>query len=215
MIKTLGSNWKMVVAAGVSLWIGVAPLAAQEVAGPWNMGYALSFTQPTGDSTNILENGMGLNFNVAYHQPHSLVGVRFDALFAGAKLQQSVIDRLDHASEGNFKMFGGGASLELSPRSYKFIKPSIYAGPGLYYEHAQATWDEGCDPLFGCPSGGGDYTTSTLNTTRIGFQGGAGLAFLFDEGLGAVTLDVQYIHVNNTHSALELIPINIGYKIAF
>lgn len=215
MRKAFVSNWKMMLAMGVSLLIGTAPLTAAEGPGPWNMGYAFSFVQPTGDSTNELQNGMGLNFNVGYQQPQRLLGVRVDMIYAGAKLQQSVIDRLDNASEGNFKMFGGGASLVLSPKSFKTLKPSIYAGPGVYYEHAQATWDEGCDPLFGCPAGGGSYNTETLNTTRLGWQGGAGLELLFDGGLGALTLDVQFIHVDNTHGATELIPINVGFKVMF
>lgn len=215
MSITLKSGLKIGVAAGLSLFMGVTPLIAVETPGPWNMGYAFSFVQPTGDSTNVLENGMGLNFNFGYHRPERLVGLRMDFLFAGAKLSPSTIARLDNASEGNFKMFGGGASVVVSPPGLKHIKPSLYAGPGLYYEHAQATWDEGCDPLFGCPAGGGSYNTSTLNTTRMGWQGGAGLNFLFDEGLGALTLDVQFVHINNTHGATELIPINIGYKVNF
>lgn len=215
MRKTLDPIWRKGLAMGVAVWVGVAPLVAATEPGPWSMGYAFSFVQPTGDSTTVLENGMGLNFNVGYQQPDRLLGVRLDFLYAGAKLQQSVIDRLDNASEGNFKMFGGGASLLVSPPSFKTLRPSLYAGPGVYYEHAQATWDEGCDPLFGCPAGGGSYNTSTLNTTRLGWQGGAGLELLFDGGLGALTLDVQYIRVNNTHGATELIPINIGFKVKF
>lgn len=205
----------MVLAVGVSLWMGTAPVTAAEGPGPWNMGYAFSFIKPTGDSTNVLKDGMGLNFNLGYHQPERLVGVRMDVLYAGFKLQPAVIARLDNASEGNMKVFGGGASVVVSPPSLKRIKPSVYAGPGVYYEHAQATWDEGCDPVFGCPSGGGSYNTSTLNTTRLGWQGGAGLDFMFDEGLGAITLHVQYIHINNSHAATEFIPINLGFKVAF
>jgi hypothetical protein len=194
---------------------GAMPLFSAEGPGPWNMGYSISFVQPTGDSANVLEDGMGLNFNFGYQKPKDLVGFRVDVLYAGAKLQQAVIDRLDQASEGNFKLFGGGASVVLSPRNYKHLKPTLYAGPGLYYEHAQATWDQGCDPLFGCPAGGGQYNTSTLNTTRLGYQGGASLEFQFDEGLGALSLDVQFIHVNNTNGATELMPINVGYKVMF
>lgn len=215
MRKGFVSSGKLMLAMGVSLLIGTAPLTAADGPGPWNMGYAFSFVQPTGDSTNVLEKGLGLDFNFGYHPPERLVGVRMDVLYVGAKLSPSVIARLDNASEGNFKMFGGGASVVISPPAMKRLKPSLYAGPGLYYEHAQATWDEGCDPVFGCPAGGGSYNTSTLNTTRMGWQGGAGLAFLFDEGLGALTLDVQYVRVDNTHGATELIPINIGFKVMF
>ncbi len=158
MRKDFVSVGKMVLAVGVSLWMGTAPVTAAEGPGPWNMGYAFSFIKPTGDSTNVLKDGMGLNFNLGYHQPERLVGVRMDVLYAGFKLQPAVIARLDNASEGNMKVFGGGASVVVSPPSLKRIKPSVYAGPGVYYEHAQATWDEGCDPVFGCPSGGGVTT---------------------------------------------------------
>jgi opacity protein-like surface antigen len=125
------------------------------------------------------------------------------------------VARLDNATEGFYNVFGGGASVVLSPPVTKWLRPSLYVGPGLYYEHAEATWDEGCDPVFGCSTGGGDYTTTRINTTRLGWQGGAGLDFVFDDGGGAISLNVQYIQINNTNADMTFIPINIGYKVMF
>ncbi len=182
---------------------------------PWNMGFGLTFPQGTGPTANVVKDGFGLDFNFGYHQPDRIIGFRVDMLYSSFKLSDSVLQKLDNAGEGYLTVFGGGPSLVLRPRKGRWIRPSLYAGPGMYYEHAEATWGEGCDPTFGCVNSGSNTETSKVNTTRWGYQGGVGLDFLFDDGGGAISLHVQYVRINNTHTDVEFVPINIGYKVMF
>lgn len=182
---------------------------------PWNMGFALSFPKGTGPTEAVVKDGFGLDFYFGNQKPSRLLGFRVDVMYESFKLTDAVTTRLENASEGNLAIFGGGPSLVLCPPLGKFIRPSVYAGPGLYYQHASATWDDSCDPIFGCGSGGTEYNTSNRSTTRLGWQGGVGLDLLFDGGLGAISLNVQYVTINNTHQDVQFIPINFGYKVMF
>jgi opacity protein-like surface antigen len=200
---------------GLVAMAGVTHLRAEETPQNWNMGFALTFPQGSGPAENALRDGFGLNLNAGYQKPTQMVGFRVDMIYANFHLTDAVISRLDNATEGSFDVFGGGASLVFNPRIGKRVQPSVYAGPGIYHEHAEATWDDSCDPVFGCPAGGSDYTTTRLNTTRLGWQGGAGLDFFFDDGGVALSVNVQYIRINNTQVDMEIMPINVGYKVMF
>lgn len=191
------------------------PYSASSAVTPWNMGFALSFPRGTGETESVVEDGFGLDFYFGYQNPRRLLGFRFDTMYASFNLTDAVTTRLQNASEGNLAVFGGGPSLVICPPLGKYLRPSLYAGPGLYYEHASATWDDSCDPLFGCGAGGSDYNTSNMSTTRLGWQGGVGLDLLFDGGLGAISFNVQYVTINNTQADVQFIPINIGYKVFF
>ncbi|MBK8575999.1 MAG: hypothetical protein IPN90_10100 [Elusimicrobia bacterium] len=182
---------------------------------PWNMGFALSFPKGTGETESVVKDGFGLDFYAGYQKPSSVLGFRFDVMYASFNLTDAVTTRLENASEGNLAVFGGGPSLVVCPPLGKYLRPSVYVGPGLYYEHASATWDDSCDPLFGCGAGGTEYNTSNMSTTRLGWQGGVGLDLLFDGGLGAISFNVQYVTINNTNADVQFIPINIGYKVFF
>jgi hypothetical protein len=48
-----------------------------------------------------------------------------------------------------------------------------------------------------------------------GGRGGAGLDFFFDDGGVALSVNVQYIRINNTQVDMEIMPINVGYKVMF
>ncbi len=182
---------------------------------PWNMGFALSFPKGTGPTESVVKDGFGLDFYFGNQKPARLLGYRVDVMYESFKLTDAVTTRLENASEGNLAIFGGGPSLVLSTRLGKHLRPSMYAGPGLYYEHASATWDDSCDPLFGCGAGGTEYNTSNMSTTRLGWQGGVGLDLLFDEGLGAFSFNIQYVTINNTNQDVQFIPVNIGYNVFF
>ena len=188
-------------------------IKAEEV-GPWNAGFALSFPQPTGEMEGVLKNGFGVNFHVGHHRPDQWVGYRFDAFYNSFKLEPGVIERIPGASDGFARVIGGSPSVVLAPPVRKWLRPSLYFGPGLYYQNAETTSSD-CEPYFGCPSGSGGTGAARLTTTRLGWQGGAGLDFLFDEGWGAISFNVQYVQVNNTNADMTFMPINFGYKVAF
>ncbi|MBL0057827.1 MAG: outer membrane beta-barrel protein [Elusimicrobia bacterium] len=176
-------------------------------------GFRSQFSQGTGPTADLLDGGFGLDFFGGYHQPDRLLGFRMDLMFHNFKLSDAALAQLDNADEGGLRVLGGGPSLVISPPVGKRVRPSLYAGPGFYYEDASVTWDESCSPIYGCNSG--DYTSGNMTTTRLGWQGGVGLDFLFDGGLGAISFNVQYVTINNTHADIEFIPINIGYKVGF
>jgi opacity protein-like surface antigen len=185
--------------------------------GDWGSGFALSFPQAAGDTKDYINRGFGFDLNVTYQKPDSIFGLRFDGIYAGFQLTDQVIENVSHADQGYANVWGAGANLMLTPKSAEKFKPHLYAGPGFYYQHAEATrygYSNGyvCDPYWGCyPSSSGQYSVASQSTSRLGWQGGAGLEVCFDSG-GALTLDVQYVSINNTNANLEFMPLNIGYE---
>jgi opacity protein-like surface antigen len=185
------------------------------------MGFALSFPEETGGTKEVLRQGFGFDFHTAYTKPDSVFGIRFDASHASFSLSDTVLKHVDGADSGYMVAWGGGASLQIQPKHSKRIKPTIYAGPGLYYERAEATRDGVttgiiCDPWFGCYEAlvPGQVGVAKISTTRMGWQGGADIDFTFDGG-GAFSIGVQYVRINNTNVDTEYIPINVGYTQRF
>jgi hypothetical protein len=197
----------------VGEYFAADPYSTAKAPTPWGLGFALSFPQGTGPTADLVDGGFGLDFFGGYHQPGRVLGFRMDLMFHNFKLSDAALAQLDNADDGGLRVLGGGPSLVISPPVGKRVRPSLYAGPGVYYEDASVTWDESCSPIYGCNAG--DYTSGNMTTTRLGWQGGVGLDFLFDEGLGAISFNVQYVTINNTHADIEFIPVNFGYKVAF
>lgn len=189
--------------------------------GPWKMGFALSFPEETGGTKDVLRQGFGFDFHTAYTKTDSVLGVRFDASHASFGLSDNVLKHIDGADSGYAVFWGLGANVQVQPIHSKRVKPTLYAGPGLYYERAEATRDGVttgiiCDPWFGCYEAlvPGQVGIAKKSTTRMGWQGGMDIDFTFDGG-GALSLGVQYVRISNTNVDTEYIPINIGYSQRF
>src|SRR5262249_1349072 len=116
-------------------------------------------------------------------------------------------------------VWGFALSAVITPRHAGKVRPYIQAGPGFYYEYAQASRFTGgggtvCDPWFGCYPVRSSQTLADWSTWPLGWMGGAGINFEFDGG-GELYLQTQYHRVNNTNADTEILPIAVGFNWTF
>lgn len=190
-----------------------------DVNGPYNMGFNLNFPVPAGDTSDVLNDGFGFGLDLGYRKETCPLGVRLDMIYENFGLTSSVLNQIRKADSGYASTWGFDLSAVLTPPNANKIRPYIQAGPGFYYEHAEANNFSGsggyyCDPWFGCYYIGNSQTVADWSTWRLGWMGGAGLNVEFDGG-GALFLQAQYHMINNAHANTEFVPIAIGYRQSF
>jgi opacity protein-like surface antigen len=204
--------------AFILLTAAFQPLGA-EVAGPYSLGFNLNFPVGAGDTSDVLKNGFGFGADFTYRKETSPLGIRIDSVYSNFELTSSVLNQINRADTGFATIWGFDASAVLTPPSAHKVRPYLQAGPGFYYEHAEASRFEGnggvvCDPWFGCWPVSNTQTVQDWSTWRLGWMGGAGLNIEFDNG-GALFLQAQYHVINNTNQNTEFVPIAIGYRQSF
>ncbi|MCG3204629.1 MAG: hypothetical protein KCHDKBKB_01344 [Elusimicrobia bacterium] len=192
---------------------------SSEVAGPYSFGFNLNFPTPAGDTTGVLKNGFGFGFDIGYRPENSFLGVRLDVSHGTFDLTSAVLDQIQQADDGWASYWGIDLSAVLTPRNAKVVRPYVQFGPGIYYEHAEASRFAGgggvvCDPWFGCWNYNNTEDVADWSTWRVGWMGGAGLNFEFDYG-GALYLQAQYHYIDNTNQDIELVPLALGYRHSF
>ena len=103
---------------------------------------------------------------------------------------------------GNVRMVNGTLNAVLAPSTIMTAKPYLIAGVGMY--NVKTSVDNGGGLL------GGNAFANESSDTRLGFNGGIGLAF----GLGPVgtLLEARYVTVNgkNGSSSLSFVPVTFG-----
>lgn len=216
------SRWGLLLVAALMVAISL-PVSA-EVNGPYSMGFNLNFPVGAGDSSNALKNGFGFGMDFGYRPETSPLGFRLDMNYANFALTTDALHKISeathYADSGYATVWGFDGSLVLTPPNANKVRPYIQAGPGFYYEHAEASRYSGygggvvCDPWFGCYDTGYGQTVADWSSWRLGWMGGAGLNIEFDSG-GAMFLQTQYHSITNTNNNLEFVPIAIGYRQSF
>lgn len=114
-------------------------------------------------------------------------------------------DLSDNSISGNVRMINGALNVVMAPSTIMTAKPYFIAGVGAY--NVKTSIDQGA---IATPNGLFDPTGRENSSTRLGFNGGIGLAF----GLGSVgtLLEARYVTVNgaNGGSSLSFVPISFG-----
>jgi hypothetical protein len=200
----------------------LVPPAAEvrsETAGPYSVGFNLNFPTAAGDTTGILKNGFGFGFDMGYRPEDSFLGIRLDVTHASFDLTSAVLSQVNHADTGWASLWGFDMSAVLTPRHANRVRPYLQFGPGMYYEHAEAsrlTAGGGvvCDPWFGCWDYNNTQDVADWSSWRLGWIGGGGINMEFDGG-GALFLQAQYHYIPNTNQDIEIVPVAIGYRQTF
>lgn len=187
--------------------------------GPSSFGFTFNIPVPAGDTTDVLNNGFGFGLDYTYRPEASPLGIRLDMIYESFGLTSDVLNQINRADSGYATTWGFGLSAVLTPRHVDKVRPYIQAGPGFFYEYAQASRFTGgggyyCDPWFGCYGYSSSDTIADWSTWRLGWVGGAGINIEFDSG-GAFYVQTQYYRINNAHANTEFIPIGLGYKWTF
>lgn len=190
-----------------------------EVNGPYSFGFNMNFPAAVGATADVLKDGIGFAMDVGYRPETSPLGIRLDVSYASWELTSDVLNQINFADSGWATVWGFDLSAVLTPPNANKVRPYIQAGPGFYYESAEASRFQGgggyvCDPWFGCWPVSNSETVADWSTWRMGWVGGAGLNFEFDGG-GAFFLQMQYHLINNTRQDTEFVPMALGYRHTF
>lgn len=106
---------------------------------------------------------------------------------------------------GNVRMINGALNVVMAPSTIMTAKPYFIAGVGAY--NVKTSFDRGA---IATPNGIFDPGADANSSTRLGFNGGVGLAF----GLGSIgtLLEARYVTVNgaNGDRSLTFVPISFG-----
>ncbi len=210
---------------GKKILLVVALLAAPlkvvraEAAGPYSIGFNLNWPTPAGNSTALIKNGFGWGLDFGYRKESSPLGIRFDMMRESFDLTSTVLKQINFADSGWGSVTGFDLSLLLTAPNANHFRPYLQFGPGIYYEHLEASRFAGgggvvCDPWFGCYNYNNTEDVADFSTWRGGWIAGGGLNMEF-EGGGAMFLQAQYHYIINTKQDLEIIPIAIGYRQSF
>jgi hypothetical protein len=145
--------------------------------------------------------------------------VMLDVSHGSFDLTSAVLNQIDRADDGWASSWGFDVSAVLTPRHAGRIRPYLQFGPGVYYEHAEASRFSGgggvvCDPWFGCWNYNNTEDVADWTTWRMGWLGGGGLNIEFDGG-GAMFLQAQYHYIDNSKLDIEIVPLAIGYRQSF
>ncbi len=215
----MGNNKKVWLAIFFSIAIFSTSVSQGELNGPYSFGFSLNIPATVGDTSNALKNGFGFGMDFGYRNEDSPLGIRLDMVYDNYSLTSDVLRQINFADSGYATTWGFDMSAVLTPRNAGKVRPYIQAGPGFYYQYAQASRFAGnggyvCDPWFGCYPVSTSQTLVDWSTWRLGWMGGAGIGIEFDNG-GALTLQAQYHRINNTRTDTEFMPIALGYRWSF
>ncbi len=194
-------------------------IANAELNGPNNFGFTLNYPEPSGPTSDVLEDGFGFGMHYQYRPEESPLGLRLDMVYDNFGLTEEVLSRINRADSGYASIWGFNLSLVLQPAKPDKIRPFVQVGPGFYYEYIQASRFSGnggyvCDPWFGCYPVSTSDTLVDESTWRLGAMAGAGINVEFDSG-GALVMQAQFHRINNANVDTEFIPISLGYQWSF
>lgn len=154
---------------------------------------------------SIPQSSFGDGVNTGYNVNAMVnVGVPLSPLAFRGEVGWNHFDISGNSTSGNVRTVNGSVDVLLIPSSVMTAKPYLIAGLGAY--NVRTTIDDSgiITPGFGTIVG------SEESSTRLGFNGGVGLAF----GLGTVGtfLEARYVTVNgkNGSNSLSFIPITFG-----
>lgn len=202
----------------VGIVLAAVPYGHADTAGPASFGFNLNFPVGAGDTGDMVNDGFGFGMDFGYRPEESPLGIRLDMVYSSFDLSSNVLKEINYVNDGYATVWGFDASAVLTFPHADKIRPYIQAGPGFYYEHAEALRVTGggvvCDPWFGCWDTGYAETVQDFSTWRLGWVGGAGLNIESQTG-GALFLQLQYHFINNSSRDFEFVPIAVGFRQSF
>lgn len=182
-------------AAAALLSLTLAPAAHAQAQMMPHFGISAGASIPQSSFGDGVNTGYNVNGMVNVGIPLSPLGFR-------GEVGWNRFDLSGNNASGNVRMVNGAVNVVLAPSTIMTAKPYFIAGLGVY--NVKTTGNSAGGIL-----GGSGLTTSTADT-RLGFNGGIGLAF----GLGSVgtLLEARYVTVNssNNSGSLSFVPISFG-----
>ena len=189
---------RIVLAAAALLFLTLAPRAhAQaQVMPPFGITAGASIPLST----------FGDGVNTGYHVGGLVnVGIPLSPIGFRGEVGWNRFDLSDASLSGNVRMINGALNVVMAPSTIMTAKPYFIAGVGAY--NVKTSIDQGA---IATPNGIFDPSGRENNSTRLGFNGGIGLAF----GLGSVgtLLEARYVSVNgaNGGGSLTFVPVTFG-----
>ncbi|HEY7996725.1 MAG TPA: outer membrane beta-barrel protein [Steroidobacteraceae bacterium] len=177
------------------------------------------FNEPTGQTSNILQGGWDIGFGVAFRQPGSPLALRLELNYAQNNATNQLLNQGTQESglqinSGWADLFSFTANAELrfpfGPNSYGYV---IAGGGGYYTQVSLTTQGYGyvCDPWWGyCYVGYGDVVVSQNDTTKFGWNAGAGMSFALRSGM-TLFVEARYNQIQLPQK-FEYVPITVGLK---
>ena len=148
----------------------------------------------------------GDGVNTGYHVGGLVnVGIPLSPIGFRGEVGWNRFDLSDNSVAGNVRMINGALNVVMAPSTIMTAKPYFIAGVGAY--NVKTSFDQGA---IATPNGLFDPNANESSSTRLGLNGGVGLAF----GLGSVgtLLEARYVTVNgaNGDRSLSFVPISFG-----
>jgi hypothetical protein len=173
----------------VALCIGSArPAMAQKAMGSMRYGFSAGVVLPMGDYNTVDKMGFVGGVGATYWLAGQPIGIRGDLSYS-----QSSHDAAVTGFDGHTKIIGGMASVvyALNPASAP-ARILLNAGLGFYNVKVDAT--------------GG----SSASESKIGFGGGAAVAFKMGTGSTRLIVGTRYTSVSTTGGSTTFLPITVG-----
>ena len=148
----------------------------------------------------------GDGVNTGYHVGGLVnIGIPLSPIGFRGEVGWNRFDLSDNNISGNVRMINGALNFVMAPSTIMTAKPYFIAGVGAY--NVKTSIDQGA---IATPGGLFDPSGNENSSTRLGFNGGIGLAF----GLGSVgtLLEARYVTVNgaNGSGSLSFVPVSFG-----
>ena len=171
---------------------GVAGLSAQEGI---KVGIGGGAQLPTGDYGNFDKMGWLIGGDLTYWLTGAPVGIRADVQYA----QTTHKDQGGVAIDGNSKVLGGLAEVVYAfGTSADQLRPYVLGGVGYYNVKVKAT-----------VAGVGTFEDSE---SKVGFGGGAGVAFKVGTGTTRFFIEGKFVSVSTTGGSTTFIPLRAGLR---
>lgn len=171
---------------------GVAGLSAQE---GLRIGIGGGAQLPTGDYGKADKMGWLIGGDVTYWLTGAPVGIRADVQYA----QTSHKDQGGVAIDGNSKVIGGLAEVVYAfGTSAEQLRPYVLGGVGYYNVKVKAT-----------VPGVGTFDGSE---SKVGFGGGAGVAFKVGTGSTRFFIEGKFVSVSTSGSSTTFFPLRAGLR---
>ena len=174
----------------VACLAGMGSLSAQRV----RYGLGGGVVMPMGDYKTLDKLGWLAGADVTYWLASAPIGIRGDFQYS----QTSHKDVVGVAVDGNSKVIGGMAEIVYAfGEQAAQIRPYILGGVGYFNVKVTATVQG---------------LTIAASESKVGFGGGAGLAFKMGTGNTRIFVEGKFVNVSTTGGSTTFLPIRVGVR---
>ena len=174
---------------------------------------------PAGSTGDILQTGGHVGVGVSLQQPRSPLSLRIDLDYARNNATRELQN--EGSSDTGLQITGGWADLVSLTANAEFrvpLTPTMHAylvgGVGGYYTRISLTeygYGYVCSPWWNyCYIAGGDYVVDQHDTTKFGWNAGAGLGFRLGNGM-QLFVEARYNAIQFQQN-LTYIPVTVGLR---